>query len=375
MKTILIAAALAMVFTLLGTRLAIGILVKNGYGQFIREDGPTAHKTKRGTPTMGGLVIILATVAAYFMAHLINWRPPSVSGLLVLYLFVGCGLIGFLDDWTKISKQRSLGLDSKGKLIGQTLVAVSFGFMAFQFPDEDGRTPASMAISFLRDIPWLDFARFGVVIGTILALIWIVLLVTAASNAVNLTDGLDGLATGACTMVFAAYALVNLWQYNQTCGDLSTAGPRCYEVRDPHDLAVVSLALAGACFGFLWWNTKPAKIFMGDSGSLSLGGALAGLAITTRTELLLVILAGLMVIITLSVILQVTYFKTTKRLAVRRGDPDPKGKRLFKMAPLQHHFEMIGWGESTIVVRFWIISGIFVALGLGIFYGEWVSGL
>ncbi len=183
-----------------------------------------------------------------------------------------------------------------------------------------------MAISFLRDIPWLDFARFGVVIGTILALIWIVLLVTAASNAVNLTDGLDGLATGACTMVFAAYALVNLWQYNQTCGDLSTAGPRCYEVRDPHDLAVVSLALAGACFGFLWWNTKPAKIFMGDSGSLSLGGALAGLAITTRTELLLVILAGLMVIITLSVILQVTYFKTTKRLAVRRGRPRSQGQ-------------------------------------------------
>lgn len=355
MKTILLAAGLAMVFTLLGTRVAIGILVKHGYGQFIRDDGPTGHHTKRGTPTMGGIVIMIAVVLAYALSHLLTWTPPTVSGLLVLYLFLGTGLVGFLDDWTKISKQRSLGLDSKAKLIGQGLVAASFGFLALQFPDERGVRPASTMISFLRDIPMLN-------LFWLVAIAWIMLLIAGASNAVNLTDGLDGLATGASTMVFAAYTIVNIWQYNQLCAG-STAGPKCYQVRDPYDLAVVSIALAGACFGFLWWNTKPAKIFMGDSGSLSLGGALAGLAICTRTELLLAILGGLFVIITMSVILQVGYFKATK------------GKRLFKMAPLQHHFELMGWGESTIVVRFWIVAGICVALGLGIFYAEWVAAL
>ncbi|MDO5500198.1 MAG: phospho-N-acetylmuramoyl-pentapeptide-transferase [Propionibacteriaceae bacterium] len=356
MKTILFAAAAAMVLTLLGTRVAIGILVKQGYGQFIRDDGPTAHHTKRGTPTMGGIVIMISVVLAYFLAHLITWRPPTASSVLALYLFLGAGFIGFLDDWTKISKQRSLGLDSKGKMLGLTIVAVTFGILAFQFPNHRDLTPASSAISFLRDIPLLT-------LPIPLAIVWIVLLVAGTTNAVNLTDGLDGLATGAATMVFGAYVLINIWQYNQSCASLSSQGPRCYEVRDPHDLAVVAAAMAAACFAFLWWNTKPAKIFMGDSGSLSLGGGLAALAIFTRTELLLAILGGLFVIITMSVILQVGYFKATK------------GKRLFKMAPLQHHFELMGWGESTIVVRFWIVCGICVSLGLGIFYAEWVAGL
>lgn len=356
MKTILLAAAVSLIATLVGTRFAIGAMVKKGYGQFIREDGPTEHLTKRGTPTMGGLVVMIAVVLGYTVAHLLTWRPPSASAILVLYLYVGLGLVGFLDDWIKISKQRSLGLNSKAKLIGQGLVGASFAVLAFQFPDERGVTPASQAISFLRDIDPLTLPM-------VLAVVWIMLLIAATSNAVNLTDGLDGLATGASTMVFGAYALVNLWQYNQSCASVMTANPQCYEVRDPHDLAVVAASLAAGCFGFLWWNTKPAKIFMGDSGSLSLGGALAGLAIFTRTELLLVILGGLFVIITLSVILQVGYFKLTK------------GKRLFKMAPLQHHFELMGWGESTIVVRFWIICGVFVTLGLGIFYAEWVAGL
>lgn len=356
MKTVLFAAGAAMIFTLLGTRVAIGILVRHGYGQFIRDDGPTAHHTKRGTPTMGGIVIMISVVAAYFLAHLVTWRPPTASGVLVLYLFLGAGLVGFIDDWTKISKQRSLGLNSKAKLIGQALVAASFGVLALNFPNERDVTPASQFVSFLRDIQFLQ-------LPLILAVLWIVLLVAAATNAVNLTDGLDGLATGASTMVFGAYVLINIWQYNQSCASLSSAGPRCYEVRDPHDLAVVAAALATSCFAFLWWNTKPAKIFMGDSGSLSLGGALAALAIFTRTELLLIILGGLFVIITMSVILQVGYFKMTK------------GKRLFKMAPLQHHFELMGWGESTIVVRFWIICGLFVSLGLSIFYAEWVAGL
>lgn len=355
MKTILLASAVAMVATLIGTRFAIGVMVKHGYGQFIREDGPTEHLTKRGTPTMGGIVIMIAVVLGYAVAHLLTWNPPTASAVLVLYLFVGLGVVGFLDDWIKISKQRSLGLDSKAKLFGQSLVAASFAILAFQFPNERGVTPASQAVSFLRDIGPLT-------LPVVVAIAWIMLLIAGTSNAVNLTDGLDGLATGASTMVFGAYTLVNIWQYNQSCASVVTANPQCYEVRDPHDLAVVAAALAAACFGFLWWNTKPAKIFMGDSGSLSLGGALAGLAIFTRTELLLVILGGLFVVITLSVMLQVGYFKLTK------------GKRLFKMAPLQHHFELMGWGESTIVVRFWIFCGICVSLGLGIFYAQWVVG-
>ena len=355
MKTIVFAGVLAMFGTLLGTRVAISVLVKHGYGQFIRDDGPTTHHTKRGTPTMGGTVIIASVAVAYLLSHLITWTGPTASALLVLFLFAGLGLVGFLDDWIKVSRQRSLGLRSKAKLAGQTVVAVVFAILSLQFPDERGVTPASHAVSFLRDISWLS-------LPIVLVIIWFLVLIWAASNGVNLTDGLDGLATGACVMVFGAYTLVNIWQFNQSCAFINSAGPKCYEVRDPHDLAVVAAALAGACFGFLWWNAKPAKIFLGDTGSLSLGGALAGLAIFTRTELLLIVLGGLFVVITLSVILQVGFFKLTK------------GKRLFKMAPLQHHFELMGWAEVTIVIRFWIIAGLCVAAALAIFYAEWVAG-
>ena len=356
MRSILLAGGLGLIGTLIGTRFAIRVLVKNGNGQFIRDDGPTAHHTKRGTPTMGGTVVILSVLIAYAVAHLATWSPPTASGILVLYLVTGLGMVGFADDLTKISKARSLGLSSRAKLIGQSLVAISFAILSFQFPDERGITPASNAVSFLRDINWLQLPLW-------LAAIWIVLVIASWSNAANLTDGLDGLAAGAATMVFAAYALVNIWQNNQSCSTSSTAGPQCYWVRDPRDLALVALALAGACFGFLWWNASPAQIFMGDTGSLAIGGGLAALSIFTRTELLMLIIGGLFLMITLSVVLQVGYFKVTK------------GKRLFKMAPLQHHFELLGWAEITIVIRFWIICGLCVALGLGIFYAEWTVGL
>jgi len=352
-RGILLSGLLALVFTLLGTRVAIRILVAKGYGQLIRDDGPTTHHTKRGTPTMGGAVIILAVVAAYLLSSLLTSRLPTASGLLLLFLFAGLGGVGFLDDYIKIAKQRSLGLRSRAKMTGQVLVAVVFGVLALQFPDERGQTPASRYLSFTRD--WEQWALPSVVVVA-----FILLMVAATSNAVNLTDGLDGLATGASTMVFGAYLIMNIWQNNQSCE--LTPGNTCYEVRDPLDLAVVSAALTGACFGFLWWNTSPAKIFMGDTGSLALGGALAGLAILTRTELLLVILGGLFVAQTLSVMLQVGYFRLTG------------GKRMFRMAPLHHHFELLGWDEITVVVRFWIITGLCVAAGLGIFYAEWVAG-
>ncbi|HET6563293.1 MAG TPA: phospho-N-acetylmuramoyl-pentapeptide-transferase [Marmoricola sp.] len=353
MRAILLSGGLALVFTLLGTIVAIRVLVAKGYGQLIRDDGPTTHQTKRGTPTMGGLVVILSVVAAYLLASFGTSRTPTASGLLLLFLLVGLGGVGFLDDYIKIAKQRSLGLRSRAKMAGQVLVAVAFGVLALQFPDERGQTPASRHLSFIRD--WERWT-----IPTVLIVLLILLMIAATSNAVNLTDGLDGLATGACTMVFAAYSVMNIWQNNQSCE--LTPGNACYEVRDPLDLAIVSAALTGACFGFLWWNASPAKIFMGDTGSLALGGALAGLAILTRTELLLVVLGGLFVTQTLSVMLQVGYFKVTG------------GKRMFRMAPLHHHFELKGWDEITVVIRFWIITGLCVAAGLGTFYAEWVAG-
>ncbi|MFP5283050.1 MAG: phospho-N-acetylmuramoyl-pentapeptide-transferase [Actinomycetes bacterium] len=355
MKTIVFAGSLALLGTLLGTRLAIRMLVKRGYGQLIRDDGPTSHHVTRGTPTMGGLVIIASVILAYVGSHLLTWTPPSASAVLVLFLTVGLGLVGFLDDFIKIRKQRSLGLRSKAKIGGQSLVAIVFAILSLQFPDERGVTPASNFVSFLRDITVVE-------LPAVLVVIWVLILVAAASNGVNLTDGLDGLAAGACVMIFGAYTLVNIWQYNQSCAYTASAGPKCYEVRDPYDLAVVAIALAGACFGFLWWNAEPAKIFMGDTGSLSLGGALAGMAIFTRTELLLLILGGLLVIEVMSVILQVAFFKATK------------GRRLFKMSPIHHHFELLNWAPVTIVMRFWIIAGLCVAGGLGIFYAEWVAG-
>ena len=358
MISILLAGAVSMALTLLGTRAAIRLLSKRGYGQEIRDDGPTSHHTKRGTPTMGGTVFIIATIVGYFAAKLFTGKVPSASAMLVLFLFAGMGAVGFLDDFIKIFRQRSLGLRSKAKLAGQTMVAVVFAVLALQFPDERGQNPASPFISFIRDIQWLHLVP-------VLVVIWILLLIAGMSNGVNLADGLDGLATGASMMVFGAYTLICIWQSNQSCA--TAPGAKCYEVRDPLDLAVVAAALTGALFGFLWWNASPAKIFMGDTGSLSLGGAVAGFGVMTRTELLVLLLGGLFVIITASVILQVGWFKITKRTG-------GVGKRLFRMAPLQHHFEMLGWEQVNVVIRFWIISGLCVATGLGLFYAEWVAG-
>ncbi len=354
MMAILFAGGFALLGTLLGTRVAINVLVARNYGQLIRDDGPTSHHTKRGTPTMGGLVIIVSVVFGYLLAKLLTGFVPSASALLLLFLFVGLGAIGFLDDFIKISKQRNLGLRSKAKFIGQVVIGLIFAIAALNLSDDTGRSVITNSISFTRDIPGWSLPSFVIVI-------WVLLLIAGTSNGVNLTDGLDGLATGASVMVFGAFVVINIWQSNQNCSFFP--GPKCYEVRDPLDLAVVASALTGACFGFLWWNASPAKIFMGDTGSLSLGGAMAGLALMTRTELLLVILGGLFVAITASVILQVGYFKLSG------------GKRIFRMAPLQHHFELLGWAEITIVVRFWIISGLCVVTALGIFYWEWVSGI
>ena len=352
MKLILIAGALALFFSLFGTPALIKALARRGYGQFIRDDGPSSHHTKRGTPTMGGIIIIFATVAGYFLAHLVTQKPVTASALLIIGLVFGLGLVGFVDDYLKISRQNSRGISGKSKILGQVFFASAFGYLGLQFPDGDGLTPISQNLSTVRDT--------GITLGVVLVIIWIALMITATSNGVNLTDGLDGLATGASVMTFLAFVLIGVWEFSQSCAVALTEN--CYNVRDPLDLAVLAAAFAGSCTGFLWWNASPAKIFMGDTGSLALGGALAGLAASLRVELLLIPLGGLFVIITLSVALQVIYFRVTG------------GKRLFRMAPLLHHFELKGWGEVTIVLRFWIIAGLCVALGLGLFYTQWVAG-
>ena len=348
MKTILLSGAISMIVALLGTRPTITVLRKRKLGQQIRTDGPQAHLGKSGTPTMGGIVIIIASLVGYALGHWFTGDPMTASGVLVLFLMTGLGFVGFLDDFIKLFMRRSLGLRSGAKLLGQAIVGAVFAVLAIHFPDGYDLTPASTHISFLAD--------FGVSIGAVLFVVWVLLMVTATSNGVNLTDGLDGLASGASILVLAAYVIIGNWQLRNDC--TTALAPNCYDVRDPLDAAVVAAVVMGACFGFLWWNAPPAKIFMGDTGSLALGGALAGLAIVTRTDLLLLLLGGLFVIITMSVVIQVGSYK------LRR-------KRVFKMAPLQHHFELVGWAETTIVVRFWLIAGMFVALGLGIFYVGW----
>jgi len=360
MRAVLISGGLALAFSLLATPLFIRFLVRKQYGQFIRQDGPTGHFTKRGTPTMGGLVIIMASLLGWGGASIVTGNRPSASALLVLFLMTGLGAVGLVDDYIKISRQRSLGLSPLLKVVGQGVVGITFAVLALWFPNENFRTPASTRVSFIRDTS-IDLAFLGTTLGVILFVVWANFLIAAWSNAVNLTDGLDGLATGVSLIVFGAYVLVGVWQSNQTCQTLASAGPRCYETRDPLELAMVAAAITGACFGFLWWNASPAKIFMGDTGALALGGALAGLSILSRTEVLAAIIGGLFVLIVLSDVIQIGFFKMT-------------GKRVFKMAPLHHHFELSGWGEVTIVIRFWIIAGLFVAVGVGIFYAEWVAG-
>jgi phospho-N-acetylmuramoyl-pentapeptide-transferase len=270
--------------------------------------------------------------------------------MLVLFLMTGLGSVGFIDDLIKIRKQRSLGLTKAAKFAGQAVVAVVFGVLATHYTNGHNLAPASTHLSFTRDYA-LDFGAIGFVV-------WAYLIVTATSNAVNLTDGLDGLACGTSVMVLASYVIIAFWEFGNSC--TLKAAPNCYQARDPLDVALVAAAAMGACFGFLWWNAPPAGIFMGDTGSLALGGLFAGIAMTSRTELLLIVLGGLFVVETLSVIIQVAAFRGFRR-------------RVFNMAPFHHHFELAGWNENTVIVRFWIIAGLAVAFGLGVFYAAFLQ--
>lgn len=354
MTSVLVASAVALAVSILFTPYLIKLFTRQGFGQEIRVEGPQSHHSKRGTPTMGGVAIVGATWAGYLAAHLtVSEHGISVSALLVLLLTTVLGIVGFLDDFIKIRRQRNLGLNKTSKLVGQLVAALLFGVLAIQFADAHGITPASRNLSFVRDIAVISFGALGFVIFCYLA-------VTAWSNAVNLTDGLDGLAGGTAAMVLGSYVLISFWQFRYDCSGDSGPVLGCYDVRDPLDVAMVAAAATGACVGFLWWNAAPAKIFMGDTGSLALGGLIAGLSMVTRTELLLVVLGGLFVVEALSVSMQIAVFRMFKR-------------RLFRMAPFHHHFELGKWAETTVIIRFWLLGGICCALGLGVFYSEWLA--
>lgn len=292
---------------------AIPLLKKLKARQSIREEGPKSHRIKSGTPTMGGLFMLLSTVLVVIFNKMID---PSV--LWLLFLTLGHGLLGFLDDFIKAEKKRNLGLTAKQKMLGQIILAVLFCWGVV----DTLHLPYSIAI---------PFTHTDISIG-LLYYPFVVLVIVGASNAVNLTDGLDGLASGCCVIAFSAYAMF------------------CY-MTGFNDLGYFIIILAGSCIGFLFFNYHPAKIFMGDTGSLALGGAIAGISVMTRTELLLIFLGLIFVLEALSVIIQVASFQLT-------------GKRVFKMSPLHHHFELSGWSEVHVVWAFWIFEGIAACVSL-----------
>jgi phospho-N-acetylmuramoyl-pentapeptide-transferase len=347
-----------MLIGLFFTPLLIKILVAKQAGQFIRLDGPESHRVKRGTPTMGGLVIIIATILGYSAACIFSFftkgTTPAFNALLLLILMVSTGLLGFVDDYKKISHKRSLGIKPLTKIIWQIIIGVGFAFFTLVISKSD-----SINITIYNDSVF-SLGGLGKFVAIILFFVWVNLLISAWSNAVNLTDGLDGLAIGVSLISFGAFVLVCFWEYAQRCTDRAVfTNMFCYKVDNAWDLAIVAGAVVGACFGFLWWNAAPAKIFMGDTGSLSLGATFAGLSILAHAEFLAVIIGGVFVLEVLSDIIQISFFKLTK-------------KRVFKMAPIHHHFELKGWNEITVVIRFWLLAGLFAAFGVGIFYAGWV---
>ncbi|QII01599.1 phospho-N-acetylmuramoyl-pentapeptide-transferase [Rhodococcoides fascians A21d2] len=359
MRQILFAGGIALAVAILLTPILIKTFSKQGFGQEIRVEGPASHQSKRGTPTMGGVAILVGIWAGYWGSHLIgigyDADGPSASALLVLGLTTALGLVGFLDDFIKIRKQRNLGLNATGKYVGQITAAVLFAILVLQFRSDSGLTPGSTQLSYVRDIATWSMSA-------VVFVFFVCLLVIAWSNSVNLTDGLDGLAAGSMTLVLGAYTVITFWQYRQACAGPAGPAPGCYDVRDPLDLALVCASAAGACIGFLWWNAAPAKIFMGDTGSLALGGLIAGLSVVTKTELIMVVIGALFVAEAASVVIQVAVFRSSRR-------------RVFRMAPFHHHFELAGWAETTVIIRFWLLAAIASAVGLALFYSEYLAAV
>jgi phospho-N-acetylmuramoyl-pentapeptide-transferase len=319
------ASVVAMVLMLVIGPPFIRWLRHNEFGQNIREEGPEGHKTKEGTPTMGGVLIWFAVLIPFII-----FSRFSVASITVMIAALGNAAVGFADDWTKIVRRRSLGLSARYKLLLQLLLALFIGFVALHFVGLDTRV----------DVP---FTSWRLELGGVGFYALIFLTLAGFSNAVNLTDGLDGLAAGASAIVLVALAGI-AFIIGRNANDPGIT-----------DLMVVAGCVGGACLGFLWYNTFPADVFMGDTGSLGLGGAIAGMAVITRTEFVLLIIGGLFVIEAASVVLQVVSFKLFHR-------------RVLLMAPLHHHFELKAWSETKIIVRFWIIAAIFAGAGFAAYY-------
>ena len=316
----------------------MGWLKRRGIGQFIREDGPRAHLAKQGTPTMGGILIVASTLVGFLaMAQKLQAGTGFALGLALL----GGGLLGFADDYTKLRYARSLGLKARSKLFWQLALSLAIAYLATQRFGVDTKL-----YFFRKDAVLCDLGPFYYLL--------VFVMIIGASNAVNLTDGLDGLASGSTILVTTAYILIAFTQFRNH-QYLYT------HVQGSLDIAIFCGALMGASIGFLWWNSPPAYIFMGDTGSLALGSSLAAIAVLSKTELLLAVLGGIFVLEALSVIIQVAVFKVTRR-------------RVFRMAPLHHHFELKGWSEVTTLIRLWIAAGFFVGIGFIIFYVNYVGG-
>jgi len=335
---LLLAVALSASVSLFGTKALIEWLTRHRIGQPIRDDGPDGHHVKAGTPTMGGVAIVGGAVVAYVLSDLYNGIYTR-SGIFVMLAIIGAGAVGLVDDVLKVSKERNLGLNKKAKIVGLLLVAFGFAILMVTF------TNIQTEVGFTRwDSLNLDLGPVGWVF-------WAVFVIIAMANAVNLTDGCDGLAAGAAVLSFSAFVVIAFWAFRN---------PGIYDIDHALDLAVVAVAMVGACVGFLWWNAAPAQIFMGDTGSLAIGTGLACLALATKTDLLLPIIGGLFVLETVSVVIQIVAFRSS-------------GRRVFRMAPMHHHFELLGWPETTVIIRFWIITGFLTAVGLGIFYADFVD--
>jgi phospho-N-acetylmuramoyl-pentapeptide-transferase len=339
MLSLMKSGGVAFLIALLVTPLWIRFVSERSMGQRIREDGPASHQVKAGTPTMGGVVIVVATVVGYVCGHLGSALTFTRSGLLVIAAIVASGLLGFADDLIGIRNARNLGLNKRGKIAGQFIIAIVFALGALYW------VHTSTHLSFTRvTLPgWQLYAGGWFAMA--------VFVIIATSNAVNLTDGLDGLAAGSGSFCFGVLAIIGYWQYRHF---------HIYHLHASLDLGLVAVALVGALLGFLWWNAAPARIYMGDTGSLAIGTGLGALCLLMNLDLLLPIIGGLFVAETLSVILQVFSFRVF-------------GRRIFKMAPFHHHFEIKGWPEITVIIRFWILAGLLASLGLGIFYGDFVK--
>jgi phospho-N-acetylmuramoyl-pentapeptide-transferase len=332
MVEVLLAGVLGMVISILSGPKFIDFLRKNEFGQQIREEGPKGHVVKQGTPAMGGLLIMIAMAVPFLI-----FSERTVPAVTAFFVTLGCAAIGFVDDWTKVSRRRSLGLAGRWKLLWLGAITVVVGIVAARGLD----TPLTTDVY----LPLLD-------VDLPLSWGWYVLLfviIAGASNGVNLTDGIDGLAAGTTTIAILTYTAMSLVA--------ALASIRAVGAADQVDLdlAILGASLVGASIGFLWYNAFPAEVFMGDTGSMGLGGALAAFAIMTKTEILLILIGGIFLIEALSVIVQVISFKRF-------------GRRVLLMAPLHHHFEMKAWSETKITVRFWIVTAILCACGFVLYY-------